>query len=184
MNLHDDAVAVLTRYQPSDDRQAELRGVYLTHLDAHADAMRRTCAPAHLTASTIVVDAAGERVLLALHRKAKLWLQMGGHCEAGDATLADAALREAREESGLDGLDLLPGPVLLDRHPAPCSPAIEHHYDVMYAAVAPTGAVEAVSDESEALGWFAVTDLPEPTDDAVRALVAAAVSRIRSSTAI
>ena len=46
-----------------------------------------------------------------------MWLQMGGHCEPEDATLADAALREATEESGIDGLTLLPGgPVRLDRH--------------------------------------------------------------------
>ena len=33
-----------------------------------------------------------------------MWLQMGGHCEPGDTTLADAALREAAEESGIAGL--------------------------------------------------------------------------------
>jgi 8-oxo-dGTP pyrophosphatase MutT (NUDIX family) len=180
--LHSDAVAVLTAYRAADARQVELRETYLAHLRAHPDAMWRTCAPAHLTASTLVVDEAGERVLLALHRKAGLWLQMGGHCEAGDATLADAALREAREESGLLDLRLLPGPVLLDRHPAPCSPAVEHHYDVMYAAVAPRGALEEVSAESLALGWFPAGGLPSPTDDAVRALVAAAVTRVRDLT--
>ena len=46
-----------------------------------------------------------------------MWLQMGGHCEPEDATLAAAALREATEESGIAGLTLLPGgPVRLDRH--------------------------------------------------------------------
>lgn len=179
-SLHEDAVAVLTAYRPRDAHQSDLRDAYLAHLHAHPDAMWRACAPAHLTASTIVLDASAERVLLALHRKAGLWLQMGGHCEDGDATVAAAALREAREESGLADLRLLPGPVLLDRHPAPCSPAIDHHYDVMYAAVAPPGVAEQVSAESVALGWFPVGALPEPTDDAVRALVAAAVARIRA----
>ncbi len=51
-------------------------------------------------------------------------------------TLAAAALREATEESGIEGLILLPGgPVALDRHaiPAPCN----WHLDVQYAALAP-----------------------------------------------
>ena len=86
-------------------------------LRAHDDGVWRSCVPSHLTASAMVLDSAGERVLLALHRKGGFWAQPGGHCEAADATLADAALREATEESGIDGLRLVGGgPVDLDRH--------------------------------------------------------------------
>ena len=42
-------------------------------------------------------------MLLTLHRKVGRWLQLGGHCEPADTTLAGAALREATEESGLPG---------------------------------------------------------------------------------
>ena len=78
---------------------------------------------------------------------------MGGHCEPEDATLADAALREAREESGIEGLTLLPGgPLRLDRHLTPCA----WHLDVQYAALAPRGAREQVSEESLDLRWYGV----------------------------
>jgi len=43
-------------------------------------------------------------VLLGLHAKAKLWLQMGGHIDADDAGIAGAALRESVEESGIPDL--------------------------------------------------------------------------------
>ena len=56
-------------------------------------------------------------MLLTLHRKGGFWAQFGGHCEPSDTTLADAALREAREESGIEELRLVgDGPVDLDRH--------------------------------------------------------------------
>ena len=43
----------------------------------------------------------GDRVLLAHHRELKRWLQPGGHSD-GDPDTLPVALREAREESGLD----------------------------------------------------------------------------------
>lgn len=186
MSLHADAVRELTRYQPLDDAQSQLRDLYLDYLAAHPDAMTRSCAPAHVTASAIVVDPAGERVVLVHHRKVGLWLQPGGHCEAGDATLAEAALREATEETDLAGLRLLDGILRLDRHGAPCASSwqgpgpMEHHLDVMFAVLAPPDAAPRAGEESLAVRWFDVDALPEQTDDAVRRLVATAVARVRA----
>jgi 8-oxo-dGTP pyrophosphatase MutT (NUDIX family) len=177
VSLHADAVSVLTEYQPADEQQRALRGEFLAYLAEHPDAMSRDSRPDHLTGSAIVVSADGARVLLNLHAKAKKWLQFGGHGEPEDDSLADTALRETREESGLDELYLLPGPVLIDKHPAPCG--AEHHLDVMYVALAPPDAHEQVSDESISLGWFDPEQMPEPTDDAVRRLARAAVARVR-----
>jgi 8-oxo-dGTP pyrophosphatase MutT (NUDIX family) len=166
VTLHDDAVLVLKGYED----QPELRQQYLDHLSAHPDGMWKACTAGHLTASALVVDPERGRVLLTLHKKLKMWLQMGGHCESGDATMADAALREATEESGIEGLTLLPvGPVRLDRHPipAPC----HWHLDVQYAAVAPAGAVEAISDESDDLRWFGYDEVAAVADESVVRLV-------------
>ncbi|MEV0262641.1 NUDIX hydrolase [Streptomyces sp. NPDC050617] len=165
MTLHDDAARVLDRWSAPDEGQQELRLAYLDHLATHPAGMWKACPGAHLTASALVIDPAGERVLLTLHRKLKMWLQMGGHCERQDATLEDAALREAREESGIGtGLALLPGgPVLLDRHSTPCA----WHLDVQYAALAPADAVETISDESLDLRWFAYDEVPRVADASV-----------------
>ncbi|WP_238992326.1 NUDIX hydrolase [Jiangella ureilytica] len=175
--LHADAVAVLSRWAAPSPEQDRLRRDYLDVLDTRPDAMRRACVPAHLTGSAIVVDPAAGRVLLLLHAKAGLWLQAGGHCEDGDGSLAATALREATEESGIAGLRLGAGgrPVQLDRHPAPCRPGVvEHHLDVQYVALAPAGAVAAISDESNDLGWFGYDDLPQPLGGGVVELIAAA----------
>ncbi|PZT76539.1 MULTISPECIES: NUDIX hydrolase [unclassified Streptomyces] len=171
MSLHDDAVLVLKGYGAgAGAAQEELRDTYLEHLALHPDGMWKSCGAGHLTASALVVDPERGRVLLTLHRKLRMWLQMGGHCEPGDATLASAALREAAEESGIAGLSLLPGgPVVLDRHriPAPC----HWHLDVQYAALAPSGATESISEESMDLRWFAYDEVAGVADASVVRLV-------------
>ncbi|MEU6310193.1 NUDIX hydrolase [Streptomyces sp. NPDC047014] len=174
MSLHEETALVLKGYEG----QPELREVYLEHLAAHPDGMYKPCTAGHVTASALVIDPERERVLLTLHRKLGMWLQMGGHCEDGDATPEEAALREAREESGIaHGLTLLPGgPVRLDRHPipAPCN----WHLDVQYAALAPAGAEAEISEESLDLRWFPYAEVADVADTSVVRLLEATLERL------
>ncbi|MFB7422460.1 NUDIX hydrolase [Streptomyces hydrogenans] len=173
MSLHDDAVLVLKGYEG----QPELRELYLEHLAAHPDGMYKPCGAGHLTSSALVIDPARGRVLLTLHKKLGMWLQMGGHCEEGDPTVEAAALREATEESGITGLTLVPGgPVRLDRHPipAPC----HWHLDVQYAALAPADAVAQISEESLDLRWFGYDEVAGVADTSVVRLVEGTLARL------
>lgn len=58
--------------------------------------------PAHFTASAAVVDEAGRRICLVDHVKLGRRLQPGGHIEPDDESAAAAAMRETREETGLE----------------------------------------------------------------------------------
>ncbi|MDO7867420.1 NUDIX hydrolase [Nocardioides jiangxiensis] len=190
MSLHADASRVLADWVAPTVEQEALRHRYADVLAASPDAMSRACRPDHLTASTLVLSADGASVLLTLHAKAQAWFQFGGHCEEGDATLADAALREAREESGLTELALDPVPVQLSEHAVPfCGGPLSaaesggdpsrsvHHLDVRYVAVAPADAVHAVSEESLDVRWWPADALPTQDADMVE-LVALAKARL------
>jgi 8-oxo-dGTP pyrophosphatase MutT (NUDIX family) len=184
--LHAGALETLRGWVAPDDAQDGLRRAYVQHVLDHDDGMLVTCVPAHLTASALVLDEAGERVLLTHHRKGGFWAQFGGHVETTDASLAAAALREAREESGIEGLRLLTdGPVDLDRHELSSAfGRCGEHLDVRYAAVAPAGAQPVTSAESLEVGWFPVDALPPESVPDIGRLVerARAVLSTRRST--
>jgi 8-oxo-dGTP pyrophosphatase MutT (NUDIX family) len=108
------------------------------------------------------VDDAGEHALLTLHPRVGRWLQLGGHIEPEDTTLAGAALREATEESGIDGLTISAAPIHLDVHPITCSLGVPtRHLDVRYLVRAPAGARAERSEESMDLRWWPLAELPD-----------------------
>jgi 8-oxo-dGTP pyrophosphatase MutT (NUDIX family) len=171
-SLHADAVRVLSTWRPTSPDQVMLRQDYLDHLAARPDGVWRACTPAHLTAGMVVVDPTADHVLLVLHGRIRRWVQPGGHCEEGDASLAAAAAREALEETGLADLRVSGQPLRLSRHGAPCH--AETHLDVQYLGIAPYGAAPVVSEESVDVRWFGVGDLPGDLASGVVDSVAAA----------
>ena len=177
MSLHADALRVVRAWQPERPEDIGRRARTLDLLDAGPVAMTREYAAGHVTASTMIVHADRRRVLLCLHGRFRMWCQVGGHCEADDRTLVAAAMREATEESGIAGLTVDPVPIGIDVHPVNCSGGSSHHFDVRFAALAPADAIEQVSAESGALGWFRPDELPTPLASATEELVAPALAR-------
>ena len=177
VSLHADARRVLGAWTAPDEEQERLRLRYLEHLAAHDDAMWRSCHPDHLTSSALIVGP-GTQVLLVKHTKVGRWLQTGGHCEPADTTLSGVALREAREESGISNLTIDPVPLRLSYHRVACGPTEPaHHLDVQFLVVAPPGSAPVRGQDEDPVAWFCAHELPEPTDDEVRALVRSASSR-------
>ncbi|MFZ4374667.1 MAG: NUDIX domain-containing protein, partial [Mycobacterium sp.] len=108
MSVRESAITMLTNWQAPDSDQDSMRHALLAFLEARPDSCQRSCVAGHITASTLIIDDTGEKVLLTLHPRFGRWLQLGGHCEDTDADILSAALREATEESGIEGLRLDP----------------------------------------------------------------------------
>jgi 8-oxo-dGTP pyrophosphatase MutT (NUDIX family) len=119
-------------------------------------------------------------VLLTLHPRVGLWLQVGGHCEPGDHTMLDAAAREAREETSIGSLSFDPLPLAVDVHPITCSLGVPtRHFDVQFMAVAPADAEPVASDESLDLRWFDWDELPAGTAAELPRLIDLARARLQ-----
>lgn len=146
----------------SADHEAN-RAEILAFLDAHPDALHRSCLEGHLTGSALVVDPSTRRLLLLLHAKVQRWLQPGGHAD-GDANLAHVALREAEEETGIEGLRVVAPAIDLDVHvfhDARGRDPDHLHLDVRHLVLAPAGAVASTNHESEGLRWVTLDELPD-----------------------
>ena len=177
MSLRQSTITILTEWRAPDAGQDSLRHAVLAFVLARADACLRECVPGHITASTLVLDDSGGRVLLTLHPRLGRWVQLGGHCEDDDADIVAAALREATEESGVSGLRIAPELAAIHVHPVTCSLGVPtRHLDLQFVARAPAGAQIALSDESVDLRWWPADALPPGTDAALAHLVGRASS--------
>ena len=172
MSVRSSAIALLSEWQPPDRSQESLRNAVLAFLDAREDACLRECVPGHITASALVLDDTGGQVLLTLHPRLGRWVQLGGHCEDSDPDIVAAALREATEESGVDGLRIASNLAAINVHALTCSLGVPtRHLDLQFVAQAPPGAQIALSEESVDLRWWPIDGLPPGSDEALAYLV-------------
>lgn len=139
-------------HTPIDQRELASIAQFLEVIPLLDDPCNEEQGLVHVTASAIVVSDAGDKVALHLHKRLNMWLQPGGHIDAGE-TPADAALREAVEETGLPVRHQRGGGVLfhLDVHPGPKG---HTHHDLRYLVRAPEVPPQPGEGESPDVRWF------------------------------
>lgn len=145
----------------------QARDWILSLLDEHGSRLAdRSTLPGHLTGSALVLDPVSSRVLLMLHSKLGRWLQPGGHAD-GNHDLAGVALREATEETGIDGLQVMVPAVDLDIHeiPARGDEPRHLHLDLRFVVVAPPDAVPVANHESRELRWVPTGRVGDLSDE-------------------
>lgn len=148
---------------PVDGREARSRHRFLVALGRLPRPFDEAADPTHVTGSALLVGPRG--VLLHLHKRLGIWLQPGGHVEAGE-TPWDAAMREAAEETGLGlawpGSERVPPLAHLDVHDGGRG---HTHLDLRYLlAVAGDDEPRPPAGESQDVRWFPWPDAVEAAD--------------------
>jgi 8-oxo-dGTP pyrophosphatase MutT (NUDIX family) len=133
----------------------------------NADCFQRSLLIGHVTGSAWILDKDKKKTLLTHHRKLNKWLQPGGHAD-GDSLVSRVAMREAQEESGLEGLNLVSNEIFdIDIHliPARKNEPEHYHYDCRFLIQCTGDETYSVSDESHDLAWIPLIEITKYTDE-------------------
>jgi len=149
-------------------------------LDSDADITSRKEFRGHVTCCGIVMDDAGQ-FLMIRHRILKSWLLPGGHLEDTDAELRAAAIREVNEETGLSR-EALRGfggwfdkvPVQIDCHSIPANPVKDEpahrHMDFRYLFRCEASNISPQLEEVTDCAWLDASRLPVEAHGRLRQL--------------
>jgi 8-oxo-dGTP pyrophosphatase MutT (NUDIX family) len=149
--LHDVIAAVAAR-KPVDERERVSIERFLAEVPRLARPFDEHADPVHVTGSALVVGRRG--IVLLRHKSLGIWVQPGGHIDAGE-TPWEAAVREATEETGLPVRLASCELAHVDVHPGPRG---HTHLDLRYLTEAGDADPSPPPGESQDVAWF---DWPE-----------------------
>ena len=146
---------------PWDDQERRDRELLLAAIDRLDTPLSRENPFAHFTASSWIVNPARTHALMAWHNIYKTWAWTGGHAD-GESDLLAVALREAREETGVEHIR----PVSQDIYSVEILPVQAHykrgqfvsahlHLNVTYLLEADDAQpLRSKPDENSAVAWL------------------------------
>ncbi|MCF6235779.1 MAG: NUDIX hydrolase [Gammaproteobacteria bacterium] len=156
------------QYLPMDENEALTLLDMVEFVNQYPNCFDRELSIGHITGSAWVVDLDRSHVLLTHHRKLDRWLQLGGHSD-GDPNTLEVALREGREESGIEEISPVTEEVFdIDIHliPARKNEPEHYHYDVRFLIEADRNTPFVVSEESHDLAWVPLDEVEKLIDEA------------------
>ena len=143
----------------------------LDFIEKHKENIGRENPDGHLTASAWILNESKSKVLLIHHKKLNRWLQPGGHIEVEDSSMANAALREALEETNLKSIQFLNKSIYdIDVHLIPARKTEKEHYhlDFRFIFIADEKEIAQHSDEVKDMKWVELSTLIDVENSILR----------------
>lgn len=159
------ARAQIEAYRPQNGQERQDKAMILDFLAQNPDAFLRSSRIAHMTASAWIVNRARDRVLMVYHKLYRSWSWTGGHAD-GEEDLLSVALREAREETGIEHIRPVTGEIYslevlaVDGHEKRGEYVPSHlHLNVTYLLEADErDALRVCEAENCGVGWFGLDE--------------------------
>ena len=168
-------VDLIAAYVPQCEQEKADRALMLDAAERLGDRiLTRDSELMHFTASSMIINRERTRVLMAYHNIYQSWAWTGGHAD-GDGDLEAVALREAREETGIEHLvPLSEKPVSLEilhvlKHIRRGKYVPTHlHLNVSFALLGDErDEIASKPDENASVGWIPISEISkrvsEPT---------------------
>lgn len=156
----------ISSIKPLDDKELKTQQDVLHWIDSGAELCRikkPDCPPQHLVSYFALID--GDSILLVDHINAELWLPTGGHVEPNEHP-KETALREAKEELGIDCEFLHDAPILLTQTETVGKTAGHTDVSIWYALKGNRDRVLKYDDsEFKQARWFHKSEVPMDRTD-------------------
>ena len=158
---------LLAAHQPENEIESSMKDAMTAFVERNENFFSRSLGEGHLTGAAWIVDVRRGAVVLLHHAKLDKWLQPGGHVE-GDEEIQATALREALEETGLNGIRPIGDRIFdIDIHSIPArkeEPA-HFHYDVRFLFEGDSSIEPIQSSESRLVQWVPLERLEDFTTE-------------------
>ena len=154
-------IEAIKKYKPYNYQEAKDKELILNYIRTFPNILFRENEIAHMTASNWIVNSDKTKVLLVYHKIYDSWSWTGGHAD-GEADLLQVALREAKEETGLEKIKPITEEIYsleslcVNGHQKNGEYVSSHlHLNVTYLLMADENAPLQINrDENSGVRWF------------------------------
>lgn len=162
----------IEKYMPANEQEENDKQVMLGYIKNTSDYLTREKKIAHFTTSIWTVNKERTKTLMVYHNIYDSWSWIGGHAD-GEEDLAKVALRELKEETGVDyavlvNKDIFSLEILtVDGHMKKGKYVPSHlHFNITYLAEAEEGQMLTVNEEeNKDVKWFSFEDAIEASSE-------------------